>query len=499
MSLSRFWLFLAIALPVLASLLAPMSTVDLAYGLRAGAGIIDTHAIPATDTWTYTVAGQPWLNQQWGAQLLLAGAYGIGSWTGLAILRALLTAVIFGCLVVVGVRRGIAARTVALLSIGAFVVAAPAMALRPQLFGMAAFALVLLLVADRRTHPGRLWLVPIIVAVWANLHGSFFLGPLVVGLAWLEDVHDRIERPHRTLLVALVSAATACLTPFGPAVWAYAVGLSSNSGVTARVSEWQPTTIRSVAGFLFFASALGVVALLARRGRVTPWPTLLWLATFFLIGLYAERGVAWWPLAAFVAVTGLLATPVGATHVAAQGSASIRRANAIVAGVLVIVAIALLPLWRPTDPGTGTPVGVLSAAPSGVTAAIREAARPGDHVFARQTWGSWLEFAMPDLLVGVDSRIELFPSEIWDAYDRVMTGGPGWQEQLAAWKVRIVAVGPEDLDVRDRLRSIGWEVRYEGTDGLVLVSPLPGLAHVGTPARTFGAVTSRTARLDFRI
>ena len=53
---------------------------------------------------------------------------------------------------------------------------------------MACFALVLLLVADRREHPSRLWLVPVIVAIWANLHGSFFLGPLVVGLAWLQDV-----------------------------------------------------------------------------------------------------------------------------------------------------------------------------------------------------------------------------------------------------------------------------------------------------------------------
>ena len=195
-------------------------------------------------------------------------------------------------------------RRAAWLTLAAFIVSAVALGLRPQLIGMALFAVVLLLVTDRRAHPGRLWAVPVIVLVWANVHGSFFLGPLVLGLAWLEDVHDRVPRPHRLLLIAVVSAAAACVTPFGPAVWAYAFGLSTNSEVTARITEWQPTSLRSIPGILFFGSALAVVALIARRGRTTPWPTLAWLAVFFLIGAYAIRGVAWWPLGAVAAIAG---------------------------------------------------------------------------------------------------------------------------------------------------------------------------------------------------
>ena len=72
MSLNRLWAFLAIALPVLAALIAPMSTVDLTYHLRAGAEILDSGAIPTVDTWTFTAAGQPWFDQQWGAQVVLA-------------------------------------------------------------------------------------------------------------------------------------------------------------------------------------------------------------------------------------------------------------------------------------------------------------------------------------------------------------------------------------------------------------------------------------------
>ncbi|HEY7131483.1 MAG TPA: hypothetical protein VH440_04485, partial [Candidatus Limnocylindrales bacterium] len=77
MSLRSLWAFLAIALPVLAAVIAPLPTVDLAYHLRAGAEILDTRAIPSVDTWTFTAAGQPWQDQQWLAQVVLALAYRI--------------------------------------------------------------------------------------------------------------------------------------------------------------------------------------------------------------------------------------------------------------------------------------------------------------------------------------------------------------------------------------------------------------------------------------
>ena len=80
-----------------------------------------------------------------------------------------------------------------------------------------------------RATRGRLWAIPFIVLVWANLHGSFFLGPVVLGLAWLED----LARPRAAAAPAARSSPSsrrlaACVTPFGPAVWVYAVGLSTN-------------------------------------------------------------------------------------------------------------------------------------------------------------------------------------------------------------------------------------------------------------------------------
>ena len=72
MTLPRLWAFLAIALPALGAVIANLPSVDLTYHLRAGVGILDGRGIPTTDTWTFTAFGAPWIDQQWGAQVILA-------------------------------------------------------------------------------------------------------------------------------------------------------------------------------------------------------------------------------------------------------------------------------------------------------------------------------------------------------------------------------------------------------------------------------------------
>ena len=187
MTLARLWAFLAVGLPVLASLIGNLSAVDLAYHLRAGEMTLDTGRIPMTDTFTFTAAGASWMNQQWGAQVILAAAFRVAGWTGLVLLRAGLIGLTFGLLFEACRRRGIDLRRAAWLTLGAFI----------------------------------------------------------------------------------VSAAAALVNPLGPGVWAYAAGLTTNAFVTNRITEWQPTTLRTIPGILFFGSAALVTVLLARRGRAT--------------------------------------------------------------------------------------------------------------------------------------------------------------------------------------------------------------------------------------
>jgi len=459
LSLDRLWLILAIALPALVSLLVPIPAVDLAYQVRAGDEILRTGLIPAVDAYTFTVAGASWIDQQWLAQVLLAMGFRAGSWELLVVLRAALVSASFGLLAATAMARGARPRTASIFSLIAFALAAPALALRPQLFAIAIFALLLLLVARRHRNPRLAWLAPLLVVAWANIHGSFVLAPMLLGYAWLDDLVR--GRPARaSFLLLLLGAAATLVNPFGFGVWAYAAGIGANPAISSQATEWQRTTPFTVPGLLFYISAAAALALAMRGRAALRWPDWLWLAAMFAIGVWAVRGLAWWPFGAVFVLGGLPDALWPASRV--RGAARASRPPAVVAVLLGVMVVAALPWWRPADPITGR-TGILSYAPSGIAAELRTLAPAGTRVLAAQTWTSFLEWAVPDARYFLDSRFELFPAEVWADRETIAAGGPDADAALAGLGVELLVL-PAGTD----LGLTGWTVAYEDADGAIL-------------------------------
>jgi hypothetical protein len=329
------------------------------------------------------------------------------------------------------------------------------------------FALTLWLLSDRGRHPVRLWWIPAIVVVWANLHGSFFLALVLVALAWLQAKarHEDGTMANRLVLVGFASMLAANLNPYGLRVWRYAVGIPANRLIADTIVEWRPPTVRTGPGLVFFLSVAVVVLLLARSRRSAAWPTLVSLGLFFLIGLFAIRGIYWWALAVPPLLVELL--PERLPRPLAQDPRS--PINTAIAGMVFMLALILLPWWRTGV--AGGPESLLDHAPGGVTASLASVLRPGDRVFNPELWGSWLEFRFPRNPVFDDSRIEVFSARVWNQYDQVSAAVDGWQEILDGWGIRVVVASrSQQGGLIESIRSDpGWRLVHEDHAGLVFV------------------------------
>ena len=453
------WGVAAAVLPTAGALLTRMRAIDLAYHVGSGETMLTTGGLLRTDPYTFTHAGEPWINQQWGAQLVLAAGHRIAGWAGVSIVYALATGLGFALLYAHSRRRGATERTAAVLTLAAFVVSTGP-APRPQVLAVPLFTATSLLLTRRDAWT---WLVPALALAWANVHGSFILAPVLVALAVGEDVFDRRSAVRSIGILAATLVAT-CITPFGPAVWAYALDIARNDTIRHWVAEWRPPTFATVSGAAFWASGLVVLAVGIVRRRAVRAIDVVRLVVFFALAAPAVRGTLWWALITPPVVAGWFARnstdPVGRR----------RRmdAPALVAGgcLLALAATAFL-LRSGIDAVTGAPRRLAADAPEVLVDAVRRSVPPGSHLLVYQPFGSWFEYSIPTHPVMVDSRIELYPDHVWRDYDRAIAAAHGWERILDRYRIRAVVL-PPDAVLRGPLeRSEGWAEIVDGPAGSV--------------------------------
>jgi hypothetical protein len=462
-TIDQLWVFVALAAPMIAGLIS-MRTVDLAYHIRAGEQILRS-GIPHVDSFTFTAAGRPWVDQQWGAQVIFALVYRLGSWPALSLLRASLMFLTFVPVWLACRAQGASPRTASIMTMAAFGMSLSDLGMRPQMVALPLFSCTVWLVLDRQRHPARLWVIPFLAVAWSNLHGSFVLAPAVLTLALVEDARRRVPWVRTTAAVTVATCLSTLVTPFGVGAWRYAFTIARSTTIRNTVTEWAPTSVGNVSGVLFFASAAAVAVFLARRREPAPWPELMWLGLFFALGLPALRGVVWWSLVAPALVAGLL-VPRDPSVGARQERNPI---NLVVVVSLIALFGLLLPWHSQPDPRSGAS-SLLVDAPEHLVQAAADSVPAGGHLLVSQAWASWFEFALPDRPVFVDSRIEIFSDRVWDDYLDVMHGHVGWQAILNDWSVDAVVLRVEDsvlgsLIAKDR----GWRLAYRDDLGSVFL------------------------------
>lgn len=187
--------------------IAAPSDVDYWWHLKAGEWIA-ANGIPQTDPFSHTAQGRPWLDHEWLQQWLIQGLnrlLGLQLGYGGPMLLCGLVQAATALLVWRLLREHGAGRRLSLILLLAFLMlAAPTWGVRPQILASLLLA-VLSLVLSRWRCSGsgatrRLWWLPLLIGLWANLHGSFMLGLAVIGAYGVGMAIDNLlQRPSDPL------------------------------------------------------------------------------------------------------------------------------------------------------------------------------------------------------------------------------------------------------------------------------------------------------------
>ncbi len=468
-TLEHLWLGVPLFVLVVKGFLVPLPLLDFWWHLKMGEIIVSTHAIPRTDIFSFTAAGQPYIVQNWLAEIIYYATYRLGGFPLLVFLNTALLAlallpVYLLCLEVTE-RKKVAVLAAFLASFVFFG------NMRPQVFSFVLFAWFYWVLEGYRTgRRDRLWVLPVLMIFWVNLHGAFVLGlgltvlylvvgmvPKLVGAGGDRDLSGARLRKLGLVLAACLAATL--VNPEGYKLYDYVRVVMTDPSSQQFVAEWQPPTVNSAQGFLTFYGLffLSILVFVYARQR----PDLMKLALFFVFsffGLMATRNTIWF---------GIVIPPVLALHmpgtIGSSAPAPPRRFNALVAAVAAAVLVILSPWVRPALYSTSllepqTPVAAMDYID-------RHDLR--GHIFHPQVFGDYLAWRLyPRQKSFFDGRVHLFGESLVREYRNIFHDSH-WEERLRPFEIRYLLLS-KDPGQEDSVRMIGsarasknWTVLFE--------------------------------------
>jgi hypothetical protein len=479
----RFVLLMAI-LGVLAMALRVSVDTDTWWHLRAGAWIVEHRQILMVDPFSLTRLGQPWVYAGWLAQVMLYAAYSAAGYAGLNLLTAVSVTVAFALLWPALEGRQLQKAAVVLLAAATSAVYWSA---RPQIFSFVLTAAFVLILENAGRRRKSLWLLVPLMTLWANLHGGFVIGLILIVLyaagsalevllrsrklpAWRQLVAQADARIWGgTLLGSLVAVGA---NPQGPKMLLYPFKTVSIGVLQLYIEEWQSPNFHRPEVYPFLLMLLLLIVSLALSTRRKGATELLLIAVFTSMALMAGRNIALFALAT---------APVLSRHLDSAlepllqrlppskplNPAVSRRLNWLIS-VLVLAAVGLKgesPLMLATNQQA-----VEKFEPVAAVDFLLERRPPGP-LFNSYNWGGYILWrAYPTYLSFVDGRTDLFNDQLLNQYLAAWRAEANWSSILDAWGIKVVLIEPE-APLTSALRSAGWRQAYASQRAVILTRP----------------------------
>ena len=449
---------------------------DTFLHISVGKWILQNGRFPVADQFSYTAFGKAWFATDWISELIFAVLYGASRWLGVTEIVAVTGALISGVLCYylatklrLSVAFGLTIIVVALIS--------PHFLARPVIFSyllLLVWTLLILELEDRNEWgEWRAFLLIPLMALWANVHGSFTFGLAVFYLflsnaVW--DLYKRNDLQRLTRAVILIACVTiaAVVTPYGPFPILKTVKLMSDP-VLATIDEWRAPDFQRDP--LHLIAIVGLFALIACFGVRLRGPRLLTLLLVTIFALERKRGLGLFALVAPLVLFRPLSECVPWIRVQDEALDPVvrfanKRCGIIALACTMIVAITGTIMWT-IGPQIKPPT---ERAPEAAVAAAKLAGIKGN-VLNSHGFGGYLIFeGIPTF---VDGRVELYGNEFLSRYfDAMKLVKPDEAMQLIKnYNVRWALLQPNE-PIAFMLKVDGWVQIYDDRQAIVLVKAL---------------------------
>ena len=234
---------------------------DVWWHIKNGQVILATHHWPTTDPYSFSVAGQHWIAFEWIGDVLLATMYRLGGLRGLELLVLVLASAILIALYALAAIRSGNSKAAFVATAAVFLLATASFNLRPQMLGY--LFLILTFIVLERFRQGKrrgIWVLPALMLVWVNAHGSWIIGLGVIGIYLVSGLTEfrigdvegrRWSHPDRLRLTAVLGLCVGgtLITPYGTGLAKFPFEVASSLPISvANIIEWQPMPFGSMVG-----------------------------------------------------------------------------------------------------------------------------------------------------------------------------------------------------------------------------------------------------------
>jgi len=420
---------------------ALLMDADTGWHIRTGQYILEHHAVPKQDLFSFSRPGAAWFAWEWLSDVLFAVLFGAG---GLKAIVLWAGVVITACATIIlrySIWRGanpLLATVTTLLAVGS---SSMHFLARPHLFTLILFPVSIWMIeADRRKPSRWIWILIPLGAVWINLHGGYFLFLAILALlaagTFIEEwqAGRRWIRSGRYLVLFAGCAAASLVNPYGIALHAHVFEYLRSDWIRNLIQEFQAPTFRTEGQLQLEAlllMGLVVTGLLLQRKQVTHALWLVFLAHSSLISvrhapiyaavaapLIAESASGWWrSWAGSQRRTSVarIVHQVGEDLIPAFG-----RATFWPAAVVLTLALVNAPVKWPTDfPSEAFPTAMV-----GQNAQMLQSGR----VLTTDQWADYLIYRFyPRQRVFVDGRSDFYGETLGNEYLHLLQGAYDWR------------------------------------------------------------------------